>query len=80
MTLKSLFLTLLLCLTSLSSIARQQYDLIIRNGKVFDAKTGQFSQKDVAIKGDQIMAVGEKLAGNTLHEIDASGLTVSPGE
>ena len=79
MTLKSLLITLLLCLTSLSSIARQQYDLIIRNGRVFDAKTGQFSQKDVAIKGEQIIAMGEKLAGSSLHEIDATGLTVSPG-
>ncbi|RMG21225.1 MAG: D-aminoacylase [Bacteroidetes bacterium] len=57
----------------------QQYDLIIRNGTVYDG-SGQAGKKaDVAVQGDTIVAVGDLSGAQGLEEIDAAGLAVSPG-
>jgi N-acyl-D-amino-acid deacylase len=55
-----------------------QNDLIIRNGTVVDGTGTAPRQADVAISGDQIVAVGHDL-GNAHRELDAEGLIVTPG-
>ena len=56
-----------------------QYDLVIRNGTIYDGSGSPGYVGDVAINGDSIAAVGEigKATGKT--EIDVAGLAVSPG-
>jgi N-acyl-D-amino-acid deacylase len=59
-----------------------QYDLIIRNGTVYDGRGSVPFIGDVAVRGDSIAAVGragflESTRGR--KEIDASGLAVAPG-
>lgn len=55
-----------------------QFDLVIRAGTVIDGSGGPSHEADVGIIGQQIVAVGAKLAGGR-DEIDARGLLVTPG-
>lgn len=54
------------------------YDLVIRNGNVFDGSGSPPVIADVAITGDRIVAVGS-VAEQGANEIDATGLIVTPG-
>jgi len=56
-----------------------QYDLVIRNGTIYDGSGSPGVVGDVAINGDAIAAIGDlgKATGKT--EIDAEGLAVAPG-
>ncbi|MCG8589521.1 MAG: amidohydrolase family protein [Proteobacteria bacterium] len=54
------------------------FDLVIRNGLVYDGTGEPPRQADVAIAGDRIAAVGPAL-GPAREEIDASGHIVTPG-
>lgn len=54
------------------------YDLIIKNGTVVDGSGAEPFLADVAIKGDQIVEIGN-VDGKGKQEIQADGLIVSPG-
>ena len=54
------------------------YDLIIRNGLVYDGTGSAPFKADVAVQDDRIAAVGQDL-GEAREEIDASGNIVTPG-
>ena len=56
-----------------------QYDIIIRNGLVYDGFGGQPVQADVAINADTIAAIGDLSIDKGKQEFDAKGLAVSPG-
>ncbi len=55
-----------------------QYDLIIRNGLVYDGLGGESYTADVAVSGDRIVAVGT-VEGKAAQEFDAAGRIVTPG-
>jgi len=55
------------------------YDVIIRNGRVFDGMGNPWFYADVALQGDRIAAVGDLSQAEGIEEIDATGLFVSPG-
>ena len=55
------------------------HDLIIRGGAVLDGTGAEATSADVAVDGDRISAVGDLTGVEATREIDASGLTVSPG-
>lgn len=54
------------------------YDLIVRNGTVIDGTGSEPRDADVAIENGRIAAVG-RIDGSGREEIDARGLTVTPG-
>ncbi len=54
------------------------FDLVIRNGTVFDGTGEQGFEGDVAITGGRIASVG-RIAGRGREEIDAKGKIVTPG-
>jgi N-acyl-D-amino-acid deacylase len=56
-----------------------QYDLVIRNGTIYDGSGSAGYVGDLAINGDAIATLGDlgKATGKT--EIDAKGLAVAPG-
>ncbi|MCG6950691.1 MAG: D-aminoacylase [Acidobacteria bacterium] len=56
-----------------------QYDLVIRNGTIYDGSGSPGVVGDVAINGDTIAAVGDLGAATGKTEINAAGLAVSPG-
>ncbi|MBS1505865.1 MAG: D-aminoacylase [Bacteroidetes bacterium] len=58
---------------------QQTFDLIIRNGQVYDGRGGKPVHTDVGINADTIAFVGELSNAVGKTEIDAHGLAVAPG-
>lgn len=57
----------------------QQYDVIIRNGTVYDGSGGTPRVADVALKDDHIVQIGNLHGAHAKTEVDAKGLAVAPG-
>ena len=62
-----------------SSTPEGNFDVIIRNGTVYDGTGAEPRQADVAIRGDQIAGVGDFKSAKANTVIDAKGLAVAPG-
>ena len=60
-------------------ITRMHYDILIKNGTVYDGSGSPGVGADVGINGNRIAAVAPALEGTAVTTIDASGLAVSPG-
>ena len=78
-----LALTIILAL-SFTAIARGQsraesFDVIIKNGTVYDGSGRPPRRADVGIKGDRIAAVGNLSRATATTVVDAKGLAVAPG-
>lgn len=56
-----------------------RYDVIIRNGTIYDGSGRAPYRGDVALKGDRVVAIGPRVAGSAPREVDARGLAVAPG-
>jgi N-acyl-D-aspartate/D-glutamate deacylase len=56
-----------------------EYDLVIRNGEIYDGSGTAPYRGDVAIRDGLIAAVGERVSGTGAEEIDAAGNLVTPG-
>ena len=70
----------LVLLLSSSSVFGQQYDILIRNGRVVDGMGNPWVHADVGVTGDRISLVGRAPANATVKQvIDAKGLIVAPG-
>ena len=75
---KRFFLLALLFATT--SLAAQQYDVIIRNGRILDGSGNPWFNGDVAITGDRIAFVCHLPPDATAKQtLDARGLVVAPG-
>ena len=55
------------------------FDVIIRNGTVYDGTGAEPRGADVAIRGDRIAGVGDFKSAKAKTVIDAKGLAVAPG-
>ena len=55
------------------------YDVVIRNGTIYDGSGQLPFRGDLAIAGDTIAALGQRVPGKGRMEIDAHGLAVAPG-
>jgi len=55
------------------------YDVIIRNGLVYDGSGGFPFYEDIGVKSDTIAAIGDLLEFTGEIDIDADGFAVSPG-
>jgi N-acyl-D-amino-acid deacylase len=84
-TLRSTLLFVLLAASLLGTGCRpgtgsaETYDLILRNGTVYDGSGGPPLRADVAVRGDRIAAVGTLNHARARTELDVSGLAVAPG-
>lgn len=58
---------------------KQEYDLIIRNGNIYDGSGAAHFVGDLAIQHDTIAAMGNLDDAIGKKEIDAKGLAVAPG-
>ena len=70
--------SLLLAATSVSILAAD-FDVIIKNGAVYDGSGGEAQHVDLAIRGDRIAGVGDYKNAKAKTVIDARGLAVAPG-
>src|ERR1044071_4272460 len=62
-----------------STGATAEYDVLIRNGLLYDGSGNPPVKGDIAIRGDSIAAVGPLNGDSGKTELDAKGLAVSPG-
>ena len=60
-------------------ISCADYDVVIRNGMIYDGTGEKPYSGDVAINNDKIVKVSKSIIGKGKKEINASGLAVSPG-
>jgi len=56
-----------------------EYDVLIKNGKIFDGSLKQAFKADIAIKDDAIVKVARSIKGKSSTVINANRLYVSPG-
>jgi N-acyl-D-amino-acid deacylase len=75
---RRLLLPLPFLLAAACTSTAPRYDVVIRNGVIYDGSGGAAMRGDVAIDGDRIAAIGA-LAGKGKSEIDVHGLAVAPG-
>jgi N-acyl-D-amino-acid deacylase len=83
---KLLSLTLILALTVMAfaqapsgAVSQQQFDVIIRDGTVYDGTGRAPVRADVGIKRDRIAVVGNLSRATAPTIVDAKGLAVAPG-
>ena len=55
------------------------YDLILKNGIIYDGSTNPFYKADIGIIKDKIIEIGDLKNEKFSDEIDASGLCIMPG-
>lgn len=55
-----------------------EYDIVIRNGSIYDGSGSEPLLADLAIQGDRIVAIGKALGPGKLT-VEANGLYVAPG-
>ena len=68
----------LMFLFSFTAIA-QSFDILLKNGTIYDGTGGKPRNADVAITGDKIVAVGNLKNAQAKLIVDAKGLAVAPG-
>lgn len=59
--------------------AQQQFDLLIRGGRVLDGTGNPWYYADVGVTGERITAVGDLSNARAARVIDATGFYVAPG-
>ncbi|MEY4931266.1 MAG: hypothetical protein RI909_1990 [Bacteroidota bacterium] len=70
-----LLLSFLLCVTSVFA----QYDIILKNGMIYDGFGGTPFRGDVGIRADTIAAIGNLSGMQSKKMIDVAGKAISPG-
>jgi N-acyl-D-amino-acid deacylase len=71
-----LFCLIIFCCTP--GVRAEDYDLVVRHGRIVDGSGNPAFFADVGVKNGRVAAIG-KLAGTGKTEIDAQGLIVAPG-
>ena len=61
------------------AIQPQTFDVLIRNGTIYDGTGGPGRRVDVGVRGDRIAGVGDLAQAKAGLIIDADGLAVAPG-
>jgi N-acyl-D-amino-acid deacylase len=72
-------LVAVLSLLAAACSPRTQYDVVLRNGQVFDGSGAGPVSGDVAIQGDRIAAVGVLKDARGRTEVDVKGMAIAPG-
>src|SRR5919106_1596392 len=58
---------------------KPRYDVLIRNGTVYDGSGSMGVRADLGIRGDKVAVIGALADERGAIEIDAKGLAVAPG-
>ena len=76
---KQFFYSLLYVVAFSAAAQQKQYDVIIRNGMIYNGNGGKPFKADIATKGDKIVAIGNLSKATAKQIIDAKGKAVAPG-
>jgi len=60
-------------------LSQNNYDILVRNGKIIDGTGNSWFYGDVAIRDGKIVAVGKLANATAMKTVDARGLIVAPG-
>jgi N-acyl-D-amino-acid deacylase len=66
-------------LSAAGSAEGESYDLLIRNGMIYDGSGAEPYAGEIGIKGDRIVYAGPARAATATKVVDANGLAVAPG-
>jgi N-acyl-D-amino-acid deacylase len=77
--LRSLLILIGLTWYSGSLAAQQQFDLLVRNGRIIDGTGSPWYTGDLAIRDGRIAAIGALPGAKASATIDAAGMVVAPG-
>ncbi|PST84476.1 aminoacylase [Pedobacter yulinensis] len=72
-------LTILFAACTWCTYAQQQFDILIKNGRIIDGSGNPWFYGNLGITGGKIMAVGKLPGASAKNILDASGLVVAPG-
>ena len=64
---------------AMAQIQNQEFDVVVKNGTVYDGTGRAPRRADIGIKGDRIVAIGNLRRAQARVTVDASGLAVAPG-
>src|SRR5580765_1279182 len=70
---------IVLCCCFAPAAAAERFDVVIRNGVVYDGTGSAGRKADVGLKGDRIAAIGDLSGAGAARIVDAKGLAVAPG-
>ena len=70
---------LYLSITIIGCSGPDSYEVIIRNGNIYDGSGMPPFRGDIGIRGDSIAFIGDLGKARSVSEIDATGLSVAPG-
>ncbi|WOJ95897.1 D-aminoacylase [Congregibacter brevis] len=78
---RSLVQLAMVCIASVMSWISQasEYDVIVRNGTIYDGSGGAAYEADIGVEGDRIAFIGELDGQSAGIEINAEGRAVAPG-
>jgi N-acyl-D-amino-acid deacylase len=71
--------TILLAILMIGCSNPVKYDVLIRNGDIYDGSGKAFFKADIGIMADTITVIGDLKNAIGITEIDATGLAVAPG-
>src|SRR2546421_12896950 len=71
--------TLLLVSAVRAAELQEKFDVVIKNGTVYDGTGSEGRKADIAVRGDRITGVGDFHNASAKTVIDARGLAVAPG-
>src|SRR6476659_7957375 len=74
-----IFLLLITLAGALQAGRTEEYDLLIKGGRVVDGTGSPWYDADVAVRGDRIVKIGRLDSARGRRVIDATGLIVAPG-
>ncbi len=72
-------LIVLLASTVTIPVFAQEFDVLIKNGAVYDGTGGEPQHVDVGIRGDRIAGLGDFKTAKAKTIVDAKGLAIAPG-
>jgi N-acyl-D-amino-acid deacylase len=72
-------IAIFLLATFVSCKETREYDVIIRNGTIYNGNGGEPFKADVAINADTIAFIGDLKNESAKEEIDAKGMAIAPG-
>src|SRR6516225_7175543 len=75
---RSTVVAIFLALTSPLAMAQEQFDIVLKGGRVVDPETTLDAIRDVGVRKDRIARISTEPL-NGLRVIDARGLVVAPG-
>ena len=81
MTTKRLTFIIIFCMMTMlmSRCAQEKYDLVIKNGTVYDGTGSGPYKADIGISGGVIKNIGKNISSGKGLEIDAANMIVAPG-